>query len=165
MICSHLYFTVAATACVSSPINQYSGYIVKFGSVQISLGISGISSFKSSRKFQCGIGGLYIVYVSLTAYNTRGNFEIYLNGNQYATVQENDNNALNQGGSTTVVVNFTSGDLLWVQLTGDTYVNSVYSCVTIVMIKWQLECDMHHTFEYLSVSVKYIQSLRKKRYL
>lgn len=126
---------MAVTACVSTAVNQLSGYIVMFGSVQTSLGISGISSFKSSGKFQCEIGGLYIVSVTLTAYSSGVHYGIFLNGNPYTYISENDNNALNQGGSTTVVVNLTSGDLLWVQLTGNTEINSSYSCVTIVMIK------------------------------
>lgn len=70
MICTHFYFTVAVTA-VPTDVNQHSGYIVKFGSVKTSRGISGISSFKSSGKFRCEIGGLYIVSVSLTAFDTQ----------------------------------------------------------------------------------------------
>lgn len=130
-----LYFTVAMTASPINDVNGQSGTIVNFGNVKTSIGISGMSSFKSSGKFKCEIEGLYSVSILLNAYNTNVNYQIYLNGNVYAQVNEYNNKALFQGGAITVILNLHTTDILWVQLNGNMYVVARYSYITIVMIK------------------------------
>ncbi|CAC5383489.1 unnamed protein product [Mytilus coruscus] len=126
---------VAIEACQAHDQSQPSGYIVKFDNVKTSIGISGISSFISSRKFKCEYEGLYIVSVSLTAYDIAIKNGIYLNGKEYTGVYELDNKVHYQRGTTTVIVNLHPNDMLWVKLQDHMYVDQLYSCIAIVMIK------------------------------
>ncbi|CAG2245680.1 unnamed protein product [Mytilus edulis] len=126
---------VAIMAKPSGNWDEQSGYIVKFNSVKTSIGLSDMSSFKSSGKFKCEIEGLYSVSVLLNAYNTDVSYKIYLNGNEYSSVYEFVNKVFYQGGAITVILNLHQTDILWVQLSGHMYVIGVYSYITIVMIK------------------------------
>lgn len=115
--------------------DESAGYIVKFANVKTSIGINGISYFKSSGKFKCEYEGLYAVTVSLTAYNTLINYGIYLNGKEYTAVYELNNKVTFQRGTTTVVVNLHRNDILWVQLNDRMYVTDSNSCIAIAMLK------------------------------
>lgn len=126
---------VAITACLVVGADESAGYIVKFANVKSSIGINGISYFKSSGKFKCEYEGLYAVTVSLTAYNTLINYGIYLNGKEYTAVYELNNKVSFQRGTTTVVVNLHRNDILWVQLKDRMFVTDSNSCIAIVMIK------------------------------
>ncbi|VDI79888.1 Hypothetical predicted protein [Mytilus galloprovincialis] len=125
---------VAIEACLADYQNQPPGYIVKFGNVKISIGISGISSFTSSGKFKCEYEGLYIVSVCLTALNSVESHGIYLNGNEYTSIYESDKASYHRG-CNTVVINLHVNDMLWVQLIRHMSINTANSCIAIVMIK------------------------------
>lgn len=86
-----LSFSVAVSACEAVDQSKQSGYIVKLDNVKDSIGITDILFFTSSGKLKCEYEGLYIVSVSLTAYDTGIDYGIFLNGKLYTQIEEYNN--------------------------------------------------------------------------
>lgn len=103
--------------------------------MKLSLGISDLSSFRSSGKFKCEYEGVYLVSVSLTAFQTLVSYQLTLNGNVYTHVYEENNKVSYQRGATTVILNLHANDMVWIELDRAMYVDGYASCITIILIK------------------------------
>lgn len=130
-----LSLTVAITACQRNNANGHSNYIVKFDIVKVSLGIRDLSSFRTSGKFKCEHDGVYLVSVSLTAYNTLIDYLLKVNGNEYTRVYEDNNKVSYQRGATTMILNLHANDMVWIELNQAMYVDGLASCISIILIK------------------------------
>ncbi|CAC5424425.1 C1QL [Mytilus coruscus] len=147
---------VGFTSCARSDVAYQAGSFIKFSDVLFNIGISNISTFKSTGKFTCKAPGFYQISVTIIS-NNSVRFGIYMNGHQVSKAYLDSSTATESGTTVAVVVlqmndeayisnttNYESGigvaavalevnDEVWVQSEDGTLnVNSYASCITLM---------------------------------
>lgn len=72
------FFSVVVTGCTNGAHTVSAGSL-KFSDIQTSMGVSDLSSFKSSGKFICQVPGYYYIAVNLMSYDDSTRIEIMRN--------------------------------------------------------------------------------------
>ena len=123
------------TACVSSSSTR-SGTI-PFPSKQAANGISGLSTFLSSGTFTCETSGLYLISATIDSYTQSSYFYIYKNSSYiiktFIGTWYTGNYYTPATGVATVELSV--GDTVTIRAGTSMYINSAYSCVTILKLK------------------------------
>ncbi|CAG2246630.1 unnamed protein product [Mytilus edulis] len=110
---------VAMTAHPSDGI--ITNTIMKFDDVKYSVGITNLSSFKTTGKFTCEHEGLYLISASVMSYTTGANYFIKLNGNDISQTYIGI-------GAVSVSRKLNQNDQVWLYASGSWYVyGGVYS--------------------------------------
>lgn len=109
--------------------------MVKFDDIKTNVGFQNTADFISSGKFLCEQSGVYLLYVTIDAYNSAIDYDIYVNHSRYVNVLEYNNQVYFQRANIAITLDLHKGDIMWIQLNGPTFVSYYSSCLTIVKIK------------------------------
>ncbi|CAC5421365.1 unnamed protein product [Mytilus coruscus] len=127
---------VAMTAHPSSnaPVTNT---IMKFDDVKYSVGITNLSTYRSTGKFTCEHEGLYLISASVMSPNNNARYDIVLNGDRISQTyigQHTGSNAFT--GAVTVTRKLNPNDQVWLYTEGSWLLyDNLYSKFTIIKIK------------------------------
>lgn len=126
------------TANPASP--QFKAGIIKFDDVKFSVGINNLSTFKSTGKFTCETGGIYLISASIMSYTNNAFYYIYLNGYQISFTQiaysSSPPSTMYHTGTVVLARQLRPNDVVWVQQNIDFYIyHALLSTLTIVKVK------------------------------
>ncbi|CAG2221557.1 unnamed protein product [Mytilus edulis] len=129
-----VFMTAHTTSGTSSP------GILKFDNVKFSVGMSNLSSYKSTGKYICEKAGLYLISASIRTNTNNGYFDMYLNGNKISStvISYNHNNPTYMYFTGTVVqaIQLRANDSMWVYSPNSAMVQSgLWSTLTILKVK------------------------------
>ncbi|VDI69475.1 Hypothetical predicted protein [Mytilus galloprovincialis] len=126
---------VAMTAHPSTQ-GTISNTIMKFDDVKYSVGITNLSSFKTTGKFTCEHEGLYLISASVTSYTSGAQYYIRLNGNDISyTYIGQHSGGYAFTGAVTVTRKLNPNDQVWLYAAGSWYLYSgIPSKLTIIKI-------------------------------
>ncbi|XP_076071310.1 uncharacterized protein LOC143042745 isoform X6 [Mytilus galloprovincialis] len=127
---------VAMTAHPSS-YGTITNTIMKFDDVKYSVGITNLSSFKTTGKFTCEHEGLYLISASVMSNTNDAHYHIRLNGN---TISQTYIGQHNGGklftGAVTVTRTLNPNDQVWLYASGSWYLyGGTNSKLTIIKVK------------------------------
>ncbi|XP_063413334.1 uncharacterized protein LOC134695834 isoform X2 [Mytilus trossulus] len=127
---------VAMTAHPSSQ-GTIRNTIMKFDDVKYSIGITDLSTYKSTGKFTCEHEGLYLISASVTSYTSDANYYIRLNGNDISlTYIGVHSGSKTFTGAVTVTRKLNPNDQVWVFAYGSWFLyGGMWSKLTIIKIK------------------------------
>ncbi|XP_076071314.1 uncharacterized protein LOC143042746 [Mytilus galloprovincialis] len=127
---------VAMTAHPSSQ-TTISNTIIKFDDVKYSVGITNLSTYKSTGKFSCKHEGLYLISASVMSHTSSAVYYIRLNGNNISQTyigQHSGDKSFT--GAMTVSRKLNPNNQVWLYAVGSWYLyKGVYSTLTIIKIK------------------------------
>lgn len=113
--------------------------IIKFDNVQFSIGIKNLSGYRSTGKFICESGGLYLISASIMSNTNGADYQIYLNGyaRSYTRIGYNDQGtSMQYTGTVVLALLLHPNDSVWVNNGGDYHIyGRDWSTFTIVKIK------------------------------
>lgn len=129
-----VFMTAHTTSGTSSP------GILKFDNVKFSVGMSNLSSYKSTGKYICEKAGLYLISASIRTNTNNGYFDMYLNGNKISStvISYNYNNPTYMYFTGTVVqaIQLRANDSMWVYSPNSATLKSgLWSTLTILKVK------------------------------
>ncbi|XP_076071311.1 uncharacterized protein LOC143042745 isoform X7 [Mytilus galloprovincialis] len=127
---------VAMTAHPSSHV-IITNTIMKFEDVKYSVGITNLSTFKSTGKFTCEHEGLYVISASVMSKTTGAYYYIRLNGNDISlTYIGQFSGSQVFTGAVTVTRKLNPNDQVWLYAAGSWFLyGGMYSKLTIIKIK------------------------------
>ncbi|XP_052076028.1 uncharacterized protein LOC127714106 [Mytilus californianus] len=88
--------------------------ILKFSDVKFSVGITNLSAYKSTGKFECEMSGIYLVSASIVGTTKGVDLNINLNGNIISYTRISEGNW--QTGTAVLAVQLLNNDKLWVEV-------------------------------------------------
>ncbi|XP_076071306.1 uncharacterized protein LOC143042745 isoform X3 [Mytilus galloprovincialis] len=111
--------------------------IMKFDDVKYSVGITNLSTYKSTGKFTCEHEGLYLISASLMSYTSGAYYHIRLNGDDISQTYIGFHSGTRTfTGAVTVTRKLNPNDQVWLYAGGSWYLYAgVYSKLTIIRIK------------------------------
>lgn len=114
--------------------------IIKFDDVKFSAGINDLSAYKSTGKFTCETGGIYLISASIMSNTNVADYYIYLNGNQisktYIGYTSSPPSLMYHTGTVVLARQLRPNDSVWVYSDSDYYMyNGLLSTLTIVKVK------------------------------
>ncbi|VDI62281.1 Hypothetical predicted protein [Mytilus galloprovincialis] len=114
--------------------------IIKFDNVQFSVGINDLSTYKSTGRFTCETGGIYLISASIVSNINGAYYYIYLNGNQISQTSigfsSSPPSTMYHTGTIVLARQLRPNDSVWVYAGGNNYVQGgVLSTLTIVKVK------------------------------
>lgn len=127
---------VAMTA-MSSTSGIITNTIMKFDDVRYSVGITNLSSYKTTGKFTCGHEGLYLISASVMSHTSNAHFYIYLNGHFISDTYIGQHNGSHiHTGAVTITRELNQNDQVWLYA-AETWVfyGGFSSKLTIIKIK------------------------------
>ncbi|XP_063436256.1 uncharacterized protein LOC134717690 [Mytilus trossulus] len=125
---------VGFTSCASSAQGYSLGSIIKFPDVLSKIGISNISTFKSSGKFTCKAEGLYQISVTILSHTGDKRFGIYMNKHLVSKAYISSSSNYESGTAVAVAVLKRNDELSVKPVEGSIFVNDYASCITIVKL-------------------------------
>ncbi|XP_063448449.1 interaptin-like [Mytilus trossulus] len=127
-----VFMTAHPTSGTSSP------GILKFDNVKFSVGMSNLSSYKSTGKYICEKAGLYLISASIHTNTNNGYFYMYLNGKQVSNTMisyNNNNPSLMQfTGTVLLALQLRANDSMWVYSSANVQ-SGLWSTLTILKVK------------------------------
>lgn len=127
-------FSVGFTSCASSGQTYSLGSFIKFPDVLSKIGISNISTFKSSGKFTCEAEGLFQISVTILSNTGNKRFGIYMNKHLVSKAYISSTSNHESGTAVAVVVLKRNDEVSVQSLRSNMYVNNYASCITIVKL-------------------------------
>lgn len=129
------YILVALTACASQ--NKNINGAVKFAKIYTSVGITNQSSFQSTGKFVCDAPGLYYISSHIRTNVQSFGFTLMKNNEVMALSATTiwPGNPSYSTGVITAAVEAQRNDELYINIAGSRFVQSSYSCLTVIKVK------------------------------
>lgn len=118
-------FPVLLCACASRTYTYSSGQVIKFGSIQVSNGITGLASFKTSGIFICEKKGHYLISFFITSKNPYASMTIFKNNSNIGRATKHGTSEY-QTHTVIVLSNLNVGDTISVKADASTF--DVWSC-------------------------------------
>lgn len=114
--------------------------IIRFDDVRLGVGINNLSSYKSTGKFICEKGGLYLISASIFSKDNDARYYVYLNGNEISNTENGYSSSppssLANTGTVVLALQLTLNDSLWVSFLNNYYIeHGLWSTLTIVKLK------------------------------
>jgi len=127
---------VAVTACNANGGIVSSGSVLQFSDIRTQFGISNVYRFRVTGKFNCEIGGVYLMSVWILSSIDGAEFAIFRNGNNIAQAFITNNGDGKSNTATAVVaVDLRVNDKVWVQTVHRMYAGTSHrSCMTVVKL-------------------------------
>ncbi|CAG2246631.1 unnamed protein product [Mytilus edulis] len=131
--------TAERVAMTAHPSSQGTiGYaIIKFDNIKYSVGITNLSTYKTTGKFTCEHEGLYLISASVMSNTNKAYYHIRLNGNDisYTYIVEHSGSKAFTG-AVTVTTMLNPNDQVWLYAGGSWFIYSgLWSKLTIIKIK------------------------------
>ncbi|XP_063402011.1 uncharacterized protein LOC134686271 [Mytilus trossulus] len=123
---------VALTACHSSYSSVSASTVVQFSNIKTNIGITDLSSYKSTGKFVCTVAGLYHVSAVMMSNTDAALYYIYKNNDTMITTYYGKVHNY-QTRTRVLVTMLDAGDEITVRTGGSQYIFE-YSCFTIVKL-------------------------------
>ncbi|XP_071181351.1 myosin-11-like [Mytilus edulis] len=114
--------------------------IIRFDDVKFSIGINDLSSYKSTGKFTCETGGIYLISASIMSQTNDAYYHIILNGTTISATNIGYSSSspltMHHTGSVVLARQLRPNDSVWVSSNGNNYMfGGMLSTFTIVKVK------------------------------
>jgi hypothetical protein len=128
---------VALSSC-SDEETISDGIIAKFPATKTVYGISDIHGFRTSGQFVCEVPGVYLFSVHILSESVDASYQMLKNNmvlsNVYVFYTDDTASSYNTG-TGVMAVQLNVGDTLYVKVDSNMYIQSSYSCMTIIKIR------------------------------
>lgn len=128
------FVSVGFTSCANQTNTYHVGSFIKFPDVLFDIGISNISTFKSTGKFTCKAPGFYQISVTILSLSANKRFGIYMNGHLVSKGYISSTTNYESGTAVAAVVLQMNDEISIQSVESDLYVDKYASCITIVKI-------------------------------
>lgn len=127
---------VAVTACIANGGFVSSGSVLQFSDIRTQFGIRNVYGFRATGKFNCEIGGVYLMSAWILSSINGAEFAIFKNRNNIAQAFITNNSDGKSSTATAVVaVDLRVNDQVWVQAVSRMYAGTSHrSCITVVKL-------------------------------
>ena len=114
------------------------GTIAKFPATKTVYGISDIHGFRTSGKFVCELSGVYLFSVHILSQSNNAIYQMLKNNmvlSHVYVIYTTDTGLHYNTGIGVMAVQLNVGDTLYVKASTNIYIQSSYSCMTIIKIR------------------------------